>query len=70
MLSSAGFCGLKGHKSLGGLRASMYNSLEYESVEALVTFLQDYQSIASNADLNIQGSVLSEEKPINKTLCW
>ena len=28
-LKAAGFSGLKGHKSLGGLRASIYNSLEY-----------------------------------------
>ena len=34
-LKGAGFSGLKGHKSLGGIRASIYNSLEFEHIEAL-----------------------------------
>uniref|UniRef100_A0A7S3CTD0 phosphoserine transaminase n=1 Tax=Strombidium rassoulzadegani TaxID=1082188 RepID=A0A7S3CTD0_9SPIT len=42
-LVESGFCGLKGHKSLGGLRASIYNSLELGSVEALVDYLKRYQ---------------------------
>ena len=35
-----GLCGLKGHRSVGGLRASIYNGVEYESVETLVDFLE------------------------------
>jgi phosphoserine aminotransferase len=35
--------GLKGHRSVGGLRASLYNALPLESVEALVHFMQDFQ---------------------------
>lgn len=35
--------GLKGHRSVGGLRASLYNALPAESVEALATFMQDFQ---------------------------
>ncbi len=35
--------GLKGHRSVGGLRASLYNALELESVQALVDAMQDYE---------------------------
>ena len=42
-LKEAGFLGLKGHKSLGGVRASIYNSLEYSNIEALCSFLHKYQ---------------------------
>jgi phosphoserine aminotransferase len=35
--------GLKGHRSVGGLRASLYNALPVESVEALVSFMQEFQ---------------------------
>ncbi|HMV67173.1 MAG TPA: 3-phosphoserine/phosphohydroxythreonine transaminase [Myxococcota bacterium] len=37
-----GLLGLKGHKSLGGLRASLYNALPDASVDALVDFLGDF----------------------------
>ena len=40
----AGFTGLKGHRSVGGIRASIYNSCTLESVEALVDFMKDFQS--------------------------
>ena len=35
--------GLKGHRSVGGLRASLYNALELESVQALVNAMQDFE---------------------------
>ncbi|HEX9013322.1 MAG TPA: 3-phosphoserine/phosphohydroxythreonine transaminase [Anaerolineaceae bacterium] len=35
--------GLKGHRSVGGLRASIYNALPSESVSTLVQFMQDFQ---------------------------
>lgn len=38
----AGFIGLKGHKALGGLRASLYNALPVEAVRALVEFMGDF----------------------------
>ena len=41
---AAGFANLKGHKSVGGLRASTYNALPKESVEALVDFLKKYEA--------------------------
>lgn len=36
--------GLKGHRSVGGCRASLYAALEMESVEALVSFMQDFRA--------------------------
>jgi phosphoserine aminotransferase len=39
-----GFIGLKGHRSVGGLRASIYNAVPLESVQALVSFMRDFQS--------------------------
>lgn len=34
---------LKGHRSVGGIRASMYNAMPMESVETLVSFMQDFR---------------------------
>ena len=39
----AGFDNLKGHRSVGGLRASIYNAMPKEGVEALVSFLEKYK---------------------------
>ena len=41
---AAGFDNLKGHKSVGGLRASIYNAMPREGVEALVAFLKEYEA--------------------------
>lgn len=38
-----GFVGLKGHRSVGGLRASIYNAAPYESVKALTDFMNHFQ---------------------------
>ena len=40
----AGFENLKGHKSVGGLRASIYNAMPKEGVEALVACLKQYEA--------------------------
>ena len=40
----AGLKGLKGHRSVGGLRASIYNACGPESVQALVSFMQDFEN--------------------------
>ena len=37
-----GLVGLKGHRSVGGLRASLYNALPDESVDALASFLETF----------------------------
>ncbi|CAM3119146.1 3-phosphoserine/phosphohydroxythreonine transaminase [Paenibacillus sediminis] len=38
-----GFVGLKGHRSVGGLRASIYNAVPYESCKALADFMSHFQ---------------------------
>jgi len=35
--------GLKGHRSVGGLRASIYNAMTVEGVQVLVDFMKDFQ---------------------------
>jgi phosphoserine aminotransferase len=39
----AGMVGLPGHRSLGGIRVSLYNAVSLASVQALVAFMQDFQ---------------------------
>ncbi|MFZ7128263.1 MAG: 3-phosphoserine/phosphohydroxythreonine transaminase [Desulfobacterales bacterium] len=38
-----GLGGLKGHRSVGGCRASIYNAVPVESIEALVAFMDDFE---------------------------
>ena len=38
----AGMVGLKGHRSVGGCRASMYNAMEPEGVETLAQFMEEF----------------------------
>ena len=40
---AAGLKGLKGHRSVGGLRASIYNACSPNSVEALAEFMQNFE---------------------------
>jgi phosphoserine aminotransferase len=40
---AAGLLNLKGHKAVGGLRASLYNAMPFEGVEALVSFLRTFE---------------------------
>ena len=40
----AGFKNLKGHRTVGGMRASIYNAMPYEGVEALVRFMKDFEA--------------------------
>ncbi len=39
---AAGFKNIKGHRSVGGMRASIYNAMPIEGVEALVKFMGDF----------------------------
>ena len=39
----AGLGGLKGHRSVGGCRASIYNAIEMDAVKALVAFMADFE---------------------------
>jgi phosphoserine aminotransferase len=41
---AAGFSGLKGHRSVGGMRASIYNAFPADGVRALVQFLRDFEA--------------------------
>ncbi len=43
---TAGFDGLKGHRSVGGVRASIYNAVPKSSVEALASFMEEFRSRA------------------------
>ena len=40
--AKAGLKNLKGHRSVGGMRASIYNAMPYEGVEKLVQFMKDF----------------------------
>jgi phosphoserine aminotransferase len=41
---AAGFTNLKGHRSVGGMRASIYNAMPIEGVEKLVAFMKDFEA--------------------------
>ena len=41
--AEAGLMALKGHRALGGMRASIYNAMPVEGVQALVDFMQDFR---------------------------
>tara|TARA_B100000579_G_scaffold420701_1_gene420697 strand:- start:698 stop:1114 length:417 start_codon:yes stop_codon:yes gene_type:complete len=41
---NAGLLNLKGHRSVGGMRASIYNAIPIEAVDALINFMGDFQS--------------------------
>ncbi|MBS4969476.1 MAG: 3-phosphoserine/phosphohydroxythreonine transaminase [Lachnospiraceae bacterium] len=40
---AAGFENLKGHRTVGGMRASIYNAMPKEGVEALVAFMKEFE---------------------------
>jgi phosphoserine aminotransferase len=37
-----GMVGLKGHRSVGGIRASIYNAATYEWVDTLASFMEEF----------------------------
>ena len=41
--TAAGFVNLKGHRSVGGMRASIYNAMPLEGVEKLVAFMKEFE---------------------------
>ena len=41
---AAGFVNLKGHRSVGGMRASIYNAMPMEGVERLVAFMERFEA--------------------------
>jgi len=44
--TEAGFGGLKGHRSVGGCRASIYNPTTFEAVSGLVAFMKEFEKKA------------------------
>lgn len=41
--NAAGLTNLEGHRSVGGMRASIYNAMPLEGVEALIAFMKEFQ---------------------------
>ena len=41
--AAAGLANLKGHRSVGGMRASIYNAVSEEAVDALIAFMADFE---------------------------
>ena len=41
--TAAGFDGLKGHRSVGGMRASIYNAFPEDGVDALIDFMREFE---------------------------
>ena len=42
--AEAGFVNLKGHRTVGGMRASIYNAMPIEGVKALVAFMEKFET--------------------------
>jgi phosphoserine aminotransferase len=40
--TAQGLDGLKGHRSVGGIRASIYNAMPLEGVQALVAYMREF----------------------------
>ncbi len=43
--SAQGLSQLKGHRSVGGIRASIYNAVPTEGVDALCQFMKEFQRV-------------------------
>ena len=41
---NAGLLNLKGHRSVGGMRASIYNATPQDAVDALISFMEEFES--------------------------
>jgi len=41
--AEAGLHGLKGHRAVGGMRASIYNAMPLEGVERLIAFMREFE---------------------------
>ncbi|MGF1508988.1 MAG: 3-phosphoserine/phosphohydroxythreonine transaminase [Myxococcota bacterium] len=44
LAATSGLIGLSGHRSIGGIRASLYNAIEMQDVERLVSFMKSYRN--------------------------
>jgi phosphoserine aminotransferase len=43
--AAAGLANLKGHRSVGGMRASIYNAVPEEAVDALIDFMREFERV-------------------------
>ena len=43
LAAAAGLANLKGHRSVGGMRASLYNAMPEAGVDALIEFMRDFE---------------------------
>jgi phosphoserine aminotransferase len=43
LAEEAGLANLKGHRSVGGMRASIYNAMSESGVDALIAFMEDFE---------------------------
>jgi len=48
LANERGMVGIKGHRSVGGFRASTYNALPIESVQALVDCMQEFEKTVAS----------------------
>lgn len=51
--AKAGLVNLKGHRSVGGMRASIYNAMPVEGVQALVSFMKAFEAHHGGRDTNV-----------------
>ena len=42
--SDAGFKNLRGHRTVGGMRASVYNAMPIEAITKLIAFMEDFEN--------------------------
>lgn len=48
-----GFKNLKGHRSVGGMRASLYNAFPIEGVEALIAFMEKFANARKGGEVRV-----------------
>ena len=45
LATERGMVGIKGHRSVGGFRASIYNACPIEAIDALISCMQEFESL-------------------------
>ena len=64
--TAAGLDGLKGHRDVGGMRASIYNAFPEEGIDALIEFMSGVREKARIARLRGLGIVIPEQSAIQQ----
>ncbi len=60
--AKVGLVNLEGHRSVGGMRASIYNAMSIEGVEALVNFMKDFQKRNGKSGLRVASAPLKRRR--------